>query len=592
MIRRRRPAETAPLRTVSVGAAAILLGAIIALPLFAIVHDLLPSHPPPTLSWVVATGLVMLGAKVTLPSLTGGADGPARARRHLLMAAASLVGAAPILLPLLGLLRAPVNPVEQLAWTLGEEDNAQIVGVAREVIVAGPAGGDLARQYGTGAVVLAVTLLRMTGLPASTIDPRLVAIHAFTASVLLAGVVLAVSVGALVASIPTHAGSGPVGPLQSAAVAALVAATSAAALVVTLAIPMRTGFLTFVWGLSWTVLGVAVAAVGTRLHGRAAAALVLGAVVAGSLLVVRSWPFIGAAMLVPLGAAARGAGAITAARWLRARPALATVAVAVAGGAGVVYLSRSAVGEVLSYGLDALTISASEIALPTGAMPAAVVATAVLGISALRRGDRSSWPVLTVGSVLGAWASWAVLNLAAAALTGGELNYGGAKLLYGVVGLAFATAVPVAVVRWATLGGAARARAAGAAAVVAGLLVLGGPVAEIEVWERRLQPSTPPHARAMIEAVIRTSPELPIRCRPAPGTVVTERSRLAAYFCVRWVEDALNGPGRTGGQRGAFLRAPEGTFDGIVAEATAEGLYDFAYVMPLGPGWFGWDGSS
>ncbi|MGA1078398.1 MAG: hypothetical protein ACO3VG_05440, partial [Nitriliruptoraceae bacterium] len=99
------------------------------------------------------------------------------------------------------------------------------------------------------------------------------------------------------------------------------------------------------------------------------------------------------------------------------------------------------------------------------------------------------------------------------------------------------------------------------------------------------------HALAMVEAIERTTPDLPVRCRPARGTVVTDTSRWAAYFCVRWVEDALNDDRRSA-FRDRLLFAPEGTFDPIVAEAEAEGLYGFAYVMPLGPGWFGWDGRS
>ena len=120
----------------------------------------------------------------------------------------------------------------------------------------------------------------------------------------------------------------------------------------------------------------------------------------------------------------------------------------------------------------------------------------------------------------------------------------------------------------------------------------GAPVAELQRWTERLKPSSPPHAEAMIEAVRRTTPDLPVRCRPEPGTPVTPTSRWAAYFCVRWVEDALNGSGRDDGERIAMLETSDETFDAIVADATAQGLYGFAYVIPLGPGWFGWDGRS
>lgn len=566
----------------------VLLGAVLAVPLVTTVHDLLPAHPPRVLSW-----LVSLGVAAVLTATAGRAGArrlAARAglRRAVAVAVGAAVGAAPVVAPLVALLRAPTTPVAQLAWTLGEEDNAQIIGLAREVIMSGPRGGELADQYGTGFVVAATTLMRMLGIPEPVLDPRLLAIHAFTLSTLLAVLTIATAVG--LAVLTNHRAERPAGPVGALGLGAATAGATLAALSVAVVLPMRTGFLTFVWGIAWIALGAAVLPLVVRDAPGPLAAAAVAHVAATTLLAVRSWPFLGAAALPALIVAA-SLLPLDRLRAAIARHPVTAAAAAVAGlAAAAAVLWNSALGEVLSYGLEALTISASGIAFDPGLGYAAAGATLAAAVLARREGWRGVLAVAGPATV--GWGSWLALEAASQVLTDGELNYGGAKLLYGVVAVAAITSVPPLVTAWSG-SPLRRAVVPAVAAAATGLLLLSSTtVGTVEEWESRLAPSEPPHAVAMIEAVSRTTPELPVRCRPAPGTVVTETSRWAAYFCVRWVEDALNGTDRSRGYRGDYLGAPEGTFDPIVAEATAAGHYGFAYVMPLGPGWFGWDGRS
>lgn len=569
------------------GLAATLAG-VLAGPVVALIHDLPPRHPGPAVSWTLAA--------LTVAVLSVAAGRPAarllaaRAglRRTTAVAVGAALGTAPIATPLLRLLRAPTSPVAQLAWTLGEEDNAQIIGLAREVIMDGPGGGVLADQYGTGFVVAATTLMRMTGTPDPTLDPRLLAIHAFTLSTLLAVLTIAIAVAvAIVTTIEADRA-----PRLPGLVGLAVATGGAvvAALGVAVVLPMRTGFLTFVWGIAWVALGSAL----LPLLVRPAPAPLLAAggvhVLATTLLAVRSWPFLGAAAVPALVLVASRMPLRPALGFVRRHPVVVALgALATAGGAAV-FLWNSALGEVLSYGLEALTISASGIAFDARLGAAAAGATVVMAVLLAPRGWRAAAAV--AGPAGAGLASWLALEAASLALTGGELNYGGAKLLYGVVAVATITAVPVALTAWAGRRGGRSVQVALASGGVAALLAVSATVGTVTDWAPRLAPSTPPHAVAMIEAIERTTPELPVRCRPRPGTVVTAASRWAAYFCVRWVEDALNGADRSRGYRSDYLEAPEGTFDPIVAEATAAGHYGFAYVMDLGPGWFGWDGRS
>lgn len=568
-------------------ALAAVVAAVLTVPLVALGHDLAPAHPPAgaSIALTVAVALILLRAGRALADLVAARAGLRRAAAVLGGAA---LGSVPVVGPLLELLRAPTAPVAQLAWTLGEEDNAQIIGLAREVITDGPGGGVLADQYGTGFIVLATTLMRMIGSPDPALDPRLLAIHAFTLSTLLAVVVIAAAVAmAVLGGLDATRRPRPLG-LVGLAVA--VTGATLAALAVAVVLPMRTGFLTFVWGIAWIGLGAALVPLLAR--GPSPVPVLAGTlhVTATTLLAVQSWPFLGATAVPALLVVASLLPLRSTLRAVRRHPVLAAASALAAVTTAVAFLLDSALGEVLSYGLEALTITASDIALDARLGTATALAAAGTAAMALRRGWR---PALAVaGPAVVGWASWLALEAAAQVLTGGELNYGGAKLLYGVVAVAAVTAVPPLLTAWSGRGPRRTALPAVAAGVTGLLLAASTTVATIVDWEDRLAPAAAPHAVAMIEAIERTTPELPVRCRPTPGTVVTPASRWAAYFCVRWVEDALNGADRSRGYRGDYLEAPDGTFDAIVAEATAAGHYGFAYVMPLGPGWFGWDGRS
>ncbi len=94
----------------------------------------------------------------------------------------------------------------------------------------------------------------------------------------------------------------------------------------------------------------------------------------------------------------------------------------------------------------------------------------------------------------------------------------------------------------------------------------------------------------MVQAIEQTSPDLPLRCLPRPGTNATPGARWAAYFCVRWVEDAFN-QDRFHGHGFDFLDVEGPDFGPVLALARESGRYDFARIVPLERGWFGWDGN-
>jgi hypothetical protein len=108
-------------------------------------------------------------------------------------------------------------------------------------------------------------------------------------------------------------------------------------------------------------------------------------------------------------------------------------------------------------------------------------------------------------------------------------------------------------------------------------------------WDDRLAPNEPAYAVNVVRTIEQTSIDVPIRCLPRPGTGVSATSQWAAYFCIRWMEDAFN-VDRFDGFRFSFLGAEGPTFEEEVAEALLSGRYDFARVLQLEAGWFGWQG--
>jgi hypothetical protein len=488
------------------------------------------------------------------------------------------------------LLAADRTAVEQLAWTLGEEDSAQIVGIAREIITMGPGGGELADIYGTGFMVVPLTLMRMLGLPGGESDPRIIAIYAFTFSVTLAIVTLGLSMALLAVSV----GRASTRPSVMSLVAMVIATAIGGVVALSLAVflPMQTGFLTLVWSMAWLALTASFVAIRLDRRRVLAPSIVLLHVSASIYLVVRSWPFLLAATLPPLLVALRP---LPWGPWLdrlRSRWYLPlTLLAAIALGAWQA-LSSSLFGEVLSYGREALTIGASGIfadRLAVAGVTLAIVVAAVAGI----RSDSERWMHLTIvvgvpGSLL---LSWFGLKLLALLLTDGELNYAGWKLFYATVSVG-------AVVGLAALAGSTvldRRWSSDLAGTAVGLLLLtsSSTVQTYERWWDRTAPQSPPHAVAAIDAVRASSVDLPIRCMPQPGAAATEGARWAAYYCVRWMEDAFNAE-RFHGHRFTFLNGDGPTFEDAVERARRDdpSRYTFAYPMTVGPGWFGWDGLS
>lgn len=568
-------------------ALAVPVAALPTLALVALVHDLLPLHPNAWVSRMLAVG-ILAAMTVTL----GRAAVAAITRdTGVLQAGAIVAGGLPVTLVAawapLRLLRADVPSTARLAWMLGEEDNAQIVGVAREVLTSGPSGQGLAETYGTGFVVGAITTLRVLGSTLLELDPRLAAIAVFTLSVGIAILVIGACVLLVLLLTPSVATRRRLLSLPSLAVTS--AALTAIALGVAVVVPMRTGFLTFVWSLAWLSLGTAVLLI--PVHRTSDRIALTVHTFACALLVVRSWPFVIVGSIVTIAICARWLpwrrlrGLITQPRGLAIT---ATVGLTVAVGAAF-YLRDSLFGEVLSYGRAALTIVASGIEFDRMILTAVLAALAalLLGVLLLRRSEQVA--LLTVLGPVGAvGVSWLGLNVIAALLTGGELNYAGWKLVYAFVALGTILALPAT----ARLLSRSTVASVGVAVVSVVILLTSSTALEIREWGARLAPSEPPHAVAVIAAIESTTPDVAIRCRPALGTQVTSGSRLAAYFCVRWVEDAFN-EDRIRGSRFEYFNAEGDTFDPIIEAATAAGQYGLlSRILPLGPGWFGWDGAS
>lgn len=499
------------------------------------------------------------------------------------------------------LLFPSTSTVQRLAWILGEEDNAHVVGVARELLADGPRGAGLADQFGTAFMSLPLLLAEFVGgLPAAESDVRLQAISAFTVSTLVV-ILLAGLAMATLAALPHHvhrAGSGPVPGLGHTIVASIgTGAATAVGMSLLVVLPMRTGFLTFVWGITLVLIGASTAAAVPPNANTVTRIVLLGVLFSLAVLLLSSWPFILPALaglfLIPL-SWVRWSGVIASVRRHPGLSVIGALATLAASGVTIGLFSRwGPTAEVLSYGTNILLAQASGIAaddLMRHTAFASWVVAAVLLVAF--RHSTSTWSlVLSVtGPVLGALALYGVLRLAAMILTGGELNYAGVKLLYGVVVLASILgllAVLSQVSRFSLLPSVA------ATFLALSILSLSPTAALITDWWERTDLGAPPHAVAAISMIGQTSPNLPIRCLPAPGTRITDGSRWAAYWCARWMEDAFN-EGRFQGFRDELLRAEGETFaplvEDIVESSPTE--YLFSARMTLGPGWFGWDGKS
>jgi hypothetical protein len=494
----------------------------------------------------------------------------------------------------------------RLAWIINEEDNAQIVGIAREILVDGPRGAHLAEQYGTAFVNLPMTLIEILGGPLATeTDVRLQAVTIFLASTVVAILLTGLAMGLLLA-LPQHTQMGGLqGARRSGGRGTIVSTVGAiGAGVITLigfslvvVLPMRTGFLTFVWGLGIVLLSAALVAATPPDASATARAVLVTHLIGSGVLLLSTWPFIGPALvpllLVPL-------------LWIRwaalldvmhERPVLTF---GIVGGVVMLlalaawsFLQWGPAAEVLSYGVELLTVGGSGIyadrAVTSSAIVAALATIAAIMLG-LRGRDRSALLIGFAGPFLGAGLLYLGIRLAASLLTEGELGYAGVKLTYGVIALAIVLGLT---------GVSSYSAHLGTPFVVLVLVVVVGlhQVSETaslhsDWWSHNFRPDSP-HADSAVEAIRATSVDLPIRCLPSPGTVVTDRTRWSAYFCARWMEDAFN-EGRFNGRRFDLLNAPGPTFEETIARIESEDRseYLFAYRMTMGRGWFGWDGNA
>ena len=578
---------------------ATLVGLLPAAILTGAAYDLLGAAPTAPVTMLVLAGVW------TIASTTLGAD-TARAitERGVLLdvwaRVLAALGVTGFIAGALGRLLLPGrSAADRLVWAIWEEDNAQIVGIAREILTDGPRGAELADQFGTAFVSLPLLLTGVLGGPlAGETDPRLQAITVFTVSTIVV-IALAGLAMALIAALPHHVHARgdhlharPLATGIGAAATALAALVGFSLLVV---LPMRTGFLTFVWGLTLVLVGAALVVVAPS-DARRSSRLVLLLHLAGVLvLLLSSWPFIAPALapllLIPL-VWVRWTEVRTSVQRHRGGWSAGLLAGLVLLGVVVLWFSRwGPAAEVLSYGLDILLVNASGIEADRVSIRAAalsIVAAGVLATVAARPGARLQLGLGVVGPVLGGGALYLLLRGAAALFTDGVLNYSGIKLLYGVVTLA-------AILGLLSLASAAtRWGVPGTVAALAVVLVThqASPTASLhtEWWDRTdLGPHA--HVDATIDAIDRTSPDLPIRCLPSPGTVATPTARWAAYMCVRWMEDAFN-DGRFGGYRSDLLDNEDPTFEATVERILAESQSDylFAHRFTMGPGWFGWTG--
>ena len=567
----------------------LLIGAPLAIAVLALIVQIAQPGRGATLVLVAVLGSGAAALMRPLVARTG-------ARRPSVSAAVGLLAPAVITAWAAGRL-LDAEPAARLAWMLGEEDNAHVVGAARELLAEGPDGAELAAQYGTSYATPGVALLR-SGLagPVSG-DPRLDAVTAITASAALLPVILGLAVllsamALRAATLAVHdtRESHPSTPAMVVGVllGTLMAGTATQLLIV--AVPLQLGFITFAWAIAWTLVGWSALA-GLVVPGLPRPTRLALAVQTGvaALLLEGSWPFLAGALAMPVTvvmstsvARALGDGRLTRRALRRALLGLSLVG---AVGAGLLATS-GAVRTVLGLGREALTagveVGASIVTIGPALLLAAIAAIVPVAVTARRAGAVVALAVAPAG---GAVVSLVAIWIVSLAIADGIVGYGGSKLLLAATLLAVAGGTAVVATGMAP-------RAGIAAMAIATALVLLDPLGGIAPeWWRRTAPRVPPHAEATITAIKGSSPDLPIRCRPAPGTPATTTAKVAAYFCIVWMEDAFNA-GPSSGNRFAFFQTEEATFDSVVAEAQAEGLYGFAYPLRLGPGWFGWDGTA
>jgi hypothetical protein len=585
--------EFLTVRSLPAAACATSVGVLFALTVGSAIHESMDAFPSISASQALLAILGLVGAQ-TLGRLVG-RHAAARVGWRRSGALTVGVGAATwtLLAPLVTLLNPGTSMASRLSWILREEDNAHVVGIAREILMNGPSAGRLAEDIGTGFVSAAILGMRTLRLIEG--DPRLTAITVFNASTAL--VIAMLGAGLLLLQISATAAERRPGPVELLLLAASAWAAVHIGLSVAVALPMQTGFLSFVWAMAWLTVGMAVVPLLATPVTRPEGAALVAHVLASAIMVISSWTFlIGGFAPILLYATTRGWR--RAAHFIRRRWYAAALVVAFAVVVLAPYFERSLIRQVIGLGRDALLTTASLIEYDT-TLFRSVMAGLILGsLFILGRsssgvaGARPLWSarlhraLLTFGPAAAVGLSWVGLWILAQFLTDGELRYAGTKLAYGFVAVSSLLVFSALVA--ATAGQRMLTRASVASLLTVALLG-SSTVAVSRGWSDRLAAGEPLYVVNVVRTIEQTSLDLPIRCLPWPGTGVSPASQWAAYFCVRWMEDAFNVQ-RFHGYRSSFLEAEGPTFEAQVEEALMSGRYDFARVLRLEAGWFGWQG--
>lgn len=575
---------------VGVPPAVIMLGATV---------DLLPTMPGPRALRVLLFSLLVgtalsLGRSVAVRVLRPRVGFDILGRGLSVLVVTGVIAGA-----LVRLLLPSRGPDLRLAWMLGEEDNAAFVGVAREVLVHGSNGAHLAEELGAAFMNLPLAMINLFGGPiAGEADVRLQAITLTLASAAIA-ITLAGMAMALLAALPHHvhlqADGTPISIRPAVVIAGSVGsgAVALAGFALLAVMPLQAGFLTFLWGLSLVLVAAAVVAILPPKASVSARAVTLLHLIATGVLLLGSWPFIATALAPLMLVALLWIDRARLAAWRAAHLAAARTAgvLLVLGATLSVWFVASLpqVSKVIELGRDALTVTGSSIHADAWTVRAAVLMTLLATASILhRRPPRPGHLLALLGPILGAGALMLAIDVATNRFAGGMMGYAGLKLLFGLVTLSL------------ILGGLALISSSARHSVLVSLLALAlvlSPHALSETstryqsWWSTTERIGSLHAIAVIEAINATSPEVPIRCLPSPGTRIDGTTRWAAYFCIRWTEQGFN-EGRFDGNAFRLLNAEGETFDEVVTTIVKEQQWEylFAYRMTMERGWFGWTG--
>ncbi len=577
---------------------ATFVGLLPALLIFGAVHDLVAQHPP-----VVVSRLVLLVAWVGSGATLGIAVAArVEGRRTSADVWGRILGVAAVTAYIGGaiarLLLPGRTPSDRLAWLLAEEDNAAFVGVAREILTNGPRGDWLVEDLGAAFMNLPYALLRMSGGPLTGDDDLRLQAIALTVVSTLVAILLAGLAMSLLSALPHHVHRPRTQRAASRTSIVMIVAGSVGAALASLAVfsllvvlPMRTGFLTFVWGLTLVLLATTVVSITPTDAGWPARVVLLVSLASTAVLLLGSWPFIATA-LAPLGLIV-----LTWVDWsrvrtaLRRRPAIGAAVLATIGLTTVVGTILAArlpqVTRVIELGTDLLTIGGSGIFAD---QPIRRMATILMVIAAVlvlsRRPIPAPVAIAVLGPPLGAGALMLGIRIATDMFTDGTLGYAGVKLSFGVVTLSLAIGAIAVISHASRLGAVGSVLALGLVVLPLTSSVTAG--AHSGWWDRTAQYGSP-HAMATEAAIRATNEDLPIRCLPSPGTAITDRTRFAAYFCIRWMEEGFNA-GKFRGHAATILNAEGDTYEEIVERILAEDQsnYLFAYPFTMGQGWFGW----